>query len=50
MPVHDFTSHAADAARYVAEGIEHNLLSTTIGYTEDKRKGPVYVEEPVNGF
>ena len=50
VPVHDFTSHAADAARYVAEGIEHGLLSTTVGYTQDRRKGPVYVEEPVNGF
>jgi hypothetical protein len=50
VPVHDFTSHAADAARYVAEGIEHGLLNTTVGYTQNKRKGPVRVEEPVNGF
>ena len=50
VPVHDFTSHAADAARYVAEGIEHGLLSTKVGWSDDRISSPVQIEEPSNGF
>jgi hypothetical protein len=50
VPVHDFTSHAADAARYVAEGIQHGLLSTQVGWSDNRRNRPAHVEEPVNGF
>ncbi len=50
VPVHDYTSHAADAARYVAEGIEHNLLSTSIGYDDSREERREPVPEIVNGF
>lgn len=50
VPVHDSTSHAADAARTIAEGIQHNMLSTTIGLSPNQRQVYQDSPEPVNGF
>jgi hypothetical protein len=50
VPVHDHTSHIADAARYVAEGIEHNLLDTVIQVKNNnyqRRREPI---EYTNGY
>lgn len=53
VPVHDHTSHTADAARYVAEGIEHNLLSTA-RFTAPMRNfidiAPANPTDYVNGY
>lgn len=49
VPVHDFTSHAADAARTVAEGVTHGMLNATVGYIEDRERIN-RVPEVSNGF
>lgn len=50
VPVHDHTSHIADAARYVAEGIDHGLLATVKIAPESVQRIRRERIEYVNGY